>query len=242
MSTNTHVLDLLPGYVLDCLDEEDYILVTEHLAVCSECQAELHAHQAIADQLVLAAPEVAPSPELKHRLMKRIQRPPSTAPARSKVLGWQSLVSFRQWAGLAWGATSLLLILGLGATSLLLWQRVNRLEVSTQRAMQTVTLAGTEAAPGATGLIVLSLDGRRGTLVVDHLQPLEPDQQYQLWLIQDGHRASGAVFSVSQDGYGSVWVSSPWPLSSYSTFGVSIEPAGGSASPTGDKVLGGTLN
>jgi anti-sigma-K factor RskA len=88
---------------------------------------------------------------------------------------------------------------------------------------------------------VVSLDGEHGTLVVDGLAALGEEQQYQLWLIQDGQRTSGGVFSVSEEGYGSLWISSPEPLSSYSTFGITIEPAGGSPGPSGDKVLGNAL-
>jgi anti-sigma-K factor RskA len=107
--------------------------------------------------------------------------------------------------------------------------------------LRTINLTGTEAAPEATGLLVVSLDGEHGTLVVDGLAPLGQEQQYQLWLIQDGQRTSGGVFSVSEEGYGSLWISSPEPLSSYGAFGITIEPAGGSPGPTGDKVLGGAL-
>ena len=84
-------------------------------------------------------------------------------------------------------------------------------------------------------------DGDHGTLVVDSLAPLGQDQQYQLWLIQDGERTDGGVFSVNPEGYGSLWVETPQPLSSYSAFGITIEPAGGSPGPTGDKVLGSAL-
>jgi anti-sigma-K factor RskA len=107
--------------------------------------------------------------------------------------------------------------------------------------MRTINLVGTEKAPQATGLLVMSVDGERGTLVVDGLTPLGEDQEYQLWLIQDGQRTSGGVFSVNRKGYGSLWVSSPQPLSTYSGFGITIEPAGGSPGPTGDKVLGSPL-
>ena len=51
-----HVLDLLPAYALDCLDEDETIQVAEHLAACSTCQAELLAYQATVAQLALAAP------------------------------------------------------------------------------------------------------------------------------------------------------------------------------------------
>jgi anti-sigma-K factor RskA len=108
--------------------------------------------------------------------------------------------------------------------------------------MQTVPLKGTEVAQAASGLIIVSLNGQHGTLVVDRLPIIEAEQQYQLWLVRDGQRDSGAVFSVNEDGYGSVWVSSPEALSSYSSFEVTIEPAGGSPSLTGAKVLSGNLN
>jgi anti-sigma-K factor RskA len=242
MFTNSHVFDLLPAYALDCLDEGEFIRVSEHLALCAECRAELRSYQAVTGQLALAMPQTAPPIRLKRYLMDRIQSSHPTAFSQPQLSWWQRWTSFMQRTTPVWGLASLFLILVLAVGNLLLWQRVNQAETTTHaQAMRTVTLTGTQAAPGATGLIIVSRDGRYGTLVVDDLPPLDPERQYQLWLIQDGRRTSGAVFSVSRDGYGSVWVSSPQPLSSYSAFGITIEPAGGSPGPTGDKVLGGTL-
>lgn len=242
MSTDIHVFDLLPAYTLDCLDEEELVRVSEHLAVCAECRAELRSYQAVIDQLALAVPQTVPPTRLKRQLMDRIQPSHLTSSSQPGSSWWQGWTNLMQRTTPVWGLVSLLLILMLAVGNLLLWQRINQAETPTQaQAMRTVTLVGTQAAPGATGLIIISLDGRHGTLVVDDLPRLDPERQYQLWLIQDGQRTNGAVFSVSRDGYGSVWVSSPQPLSSYSAFGITIEPAGGSPGPTGDKVLGGTL-
>lgn len=77
--------------------------------------------------------------------------------------------------------------------------------------------------------------------MVDGLPKLDESQQYQLWLIKDGERTSGGVFSVTSSGYGWVYVRTPDPLASYQAAGITIEPAGGSPGPTGDKVLGGNL-
>ena len=55
----------------------------------------------------------------------------------------------------------------------------------------------------------------------------------------DGLRTSGGVFSVSEEGYGYLEVSSEKPLFDYSEFGITTEPLGGSQEPTGEKVLGG---
>jgi anti-sigma-K factor RskA len=239
MSAEEHVFDLLPSYALDCLNEDETILVSEHLAVCADCRAELPAYQFTVDQLALAQPETAPPPELKTRLMERIQPAPSTDQAR---LSWRDAFAvFLRRAAPAWGAAGLLLLLVLGVSNIWLWQRINQQEESQSDIMRTVALSGTAVVPDASGLIVISLDGEHGTLVVDGLPPLDRSHQYQLWLIDDGQRQSGGVFSVDQEGYGALWVSSPEPLSDYSAVGITIEPAGGSPGPTGDKVMGGSL-
>jgi anti-sigma-K factor RskA len=134
----------------------------------------------------------------------------------------------------------LVMILLLSISNLLLWQQIRTLSATVQPQKWTiVTLTGTNLALQASGVMVISADGLYGTLVVDDLPLLNENQQYQLWLIQDGTRVSGGVFSVDTEGYASFVVSSPKPLTGYSSFDVTVEPAGGSPSPTGESVLGG---
>jgi anti-sigma-K factor RskA len=242
MSVDIHVTELLPGYALGCLDEADAILVAEHLAVCDDCRAEVIAYQAVVDEMALAAPSAEPPPGLKLRLMDRARPSRPVEFAQPQTSWWRHLTRLMQRSAPAWGVASLVLIVALVTSNLWLWRQLNRPEEGAQPGMlHTILLAGTETAPQATGLIVISADGEHGTLVVDSLAVLGQDQQYQLWLIQDGERTNGGVFSVNPEGYGSLWVESPQPLSSYSAFGITIEPAGGSTGPTGDKVLGSTL-
>ena len=91
------------------------------------------------------------------------------------------------------------------------------------------------------GYLMVFNDEKYGTLVVEHAPPLEPGKQYQLWLTKDGKRTDGGVFSVGKNGYGVLYVWAKEPLDSFSEFGVTIEPEGGSPGPTGEKVLGGDL-
>jgi hypothetical protein len=70
--------------------------------------------------------------------------------------------------------------------------------------------------------LVISKDGKQGTLVVDDLPGLPADQQYQLWLIQNGERTSGGVFSTDESGYGYLEIHAPQPLVSFESFGVTI--------------------
>mgnify|MGYP002390296441 FL=1 len=139
----------------------------------------------------------------------------------------------------AWSMVSLALVVFLAISNVWLWKKVGDLELVGQ--FNLVRLTGSDYAPDASGVMVVSRDGMEGTLVVDHMPELNPAYQYQLWLIRDGVRTSGGVFSVNDDGYASLVVKSEAPLLSYDTFGITIEPFGGSPGPTGDKVLGGNL-
>ena len=241
METNNHIIDQLPDYVLGCLDQAEAVQVTGHVADCPTCQIELTAYQAVSDQLVLALPEREPPANLEDRLIAGLSAPSPSASSRPKLL-WSSLIRRLSGLGPGWGMAGIALILILSATVVGLWQRVAQLEQQMQAGQHyAIDLIGTEAAQQATGFIIADARNQQNLLVVHDLPSLPEAQQYQLWLIKDGHRTSGAVFSVSPAGYGWTEITAPLPLSDYASFGVTIEPAGGSPGPTGAKVLGTTF-
>jgi anti-sigma-K factor RskA len=239
LSEQTHVQDLLPAYAIGSLEAADAGQVQEHLLSCLICRDEARAFQAVAEQLSLAAPDAVPSADLKDRLMRRVQstRPREQVPTRRPSRPfWERLVP-------AWGLVSLILIIALAGSTLVLWQRVNNLEfLSRPGGIRAVPLSPPDATSEATGFVLISADGQDGALVVDGLPPLAEDQEYQLWLIRNGERASGAVFSTDERSYGGTRIRAPLALTEYSAVGITIEPAGGSLQPTGEQVLRGTLS
>ena len=243
IAEKNHPVDLLPAYALGALDPEDLSRVEAHLVQCPLCQEEARAYGAVVDLLPLSMPEVSPPADLKARLMQNLPEHPSasvrasagaTHKAETPSL-WQSFLRSLRMSAPVWGLASLLMILFLVGNNLSL---LRQLRSAQQPALQVINLHPSEAAPDATGLLVVSMDGEHGTLVVDRLPPLGENQQYQLWLIHDGQRTSGGLIDVSREGYGALWVKSPDPLISYTGYGITIEPAGGSPSPTGPRVLG----
>ncbi len=236
-----HILDLIPAYAVGSLDADEMALVTKHLPGCAACREELDAYQQVVDLLPLAAPDNTPSPMLKRRLMDGVgaagQSLVEIDRGPAPVTGWDRIneVIQRLFASPRWQPASLLLIAILVVSNLLLWRQ---LVSTTHNLEREIALSGTETAPQATGIVYISSNGRDGTLIVEALPPLSPEQQYQLWLIRDGERDNGGVFSVSDKGYHSLQISSPRPLEEYGAFGITIEPAGGSPGPTGQRVLG----
>lgn len=243
MSDSVHVTELLPAYALGILEAEEAARAGEHLAQCSSCRAELRSLQSVTDKLGLAAPEARPSPGLKRQVLGRLQTPTPKREAERRPAWWQRLAGWFQRGTPAWGIASLVLVIALVISNLWWWQQKTHPEpgYTTPGGMQVLAMAGTEVSPEGTGTLVISDDGEYGTLVVDGLPSLGDEAIYQLWLIRDGQRTSGGLFSVNEEGYGALWISSPEPLSSYDAFGITIEPAGGSPGPTGDKVLGTDL-
>lgn len=241
MLSEDHPIDLLAAYALGILDEDEARQVRQHLQICHACQVELRSYQDVVEVLPLAAVETAPPPSLKEKIMRQARETRPTPQPKTTPGWWEKLKESLTWKAPAWGMVSLALIVLLGMSNILLWQRLSRVEKDHPGALATIPLTSGEFAPGATGLLVISSDGEHGTLVVDGLPALDETHQYQLWLIRNGTRISGGVFSTDLEGYGSLWITAPEPLVSYQAVGITIEPAGGSPGPTGERVLSGEL-
>jgi anti-sigma-K factor RskA len=249
LMSEEHVFDLLAGYALGILDEEELSLVTEHLQHCDVCQREVAAYAETVGHLARTTAQLIPAPELKAKVLQNVNQAAEHRQSRfpnssSEKISLREILRnlFRQPVGLAFGVLTLLVVLLLGVTNILLRQQVNELHAQVPRGyMQIVRLEGTDLAPETSGYVMVFRDQNYGSLAVTHAPLLTEDQQYQIWLIRDGVRTSGGVFSVNEDGYGNLMVSAEQPLDSFDAFGITIEPLGGSPQPTGGKVLGGEL-
>jgi anti-sigma-K factor RskA len=262
MSVHDLVHELIPEYSLGSLGETDSLLVTGHIQECSACYQEYLSYRSVSAELGLAAAIVTPPADLRTRIMAIARSAEQQAAANSKSTPpstltrkpasaarpslWDRLSGLFRLNNPAFGLAAAALILLLALGNLLLWQQVNSLQAAVKpspqaAAMRTISLTGTDNAKQAIGMIVISGDGDHGTLVAERLPMLDKDHQYQLWLVKDGKRVNGGVFSVNVEGYGALLVESAQPLNSYQSFGITIEPFGGSPGPTGKKVLGGNL-
>ncbi len=227
----------IPAYALGCLEKAEQAELEQHLAVCPDCQAELRAYQNLTEDLALSVPVKEPPARLKQVILQKTTPPAPVSAKKAEGTWWQRAFGALQPA---WGALSLVIIIALASTSLVLWQQVQNAP-KVQNTFHVIPMKAPDSSQQATALLVIDNVGHYGSLVTDKLKPLGSDQQYQLWLIKDGVRTNGGVFSVNDSGYGWLKVESKISLLQYQSFGVTIEPKGGSPGPTGPKVLGGNF-
>ena len=125
--------------------------------------------------------------------------------------------------------------------SQMLFDQLDMVYIAAMPGVSTLMLEGSEAAPRPRGMLMISPHATWAVLEALNLQPLPEDKAYQLWFITNGTRKSGGVFTVNETGYGQLMVQGMGLITSFHAMGVSIEPAQGSAWPTGANVLWGTI-
>lgn len=93
---------------------------------------------------------------------------------------------------------------------------------------QRVVMNGTDNSPQSLAYVYWNEESDEVYLSVGRLSPLPDEQQYQLWAIVDGQPVDAGVFDLES----SSLVSMKNIAESASAFAVTIEPRGGSSSPT----------
>jgi len=231
--------ELLAAHALNALEPNEARKVESHLRSCDECQKLFEQYQAVGDGLAMTVSPVTPPPRVRAKLIAQLASRKS--PKRESP---QPLSLIRALVGAA-------LVALLALNSFTLWQltQVQRQQLAmqeqlkvNQQAMSLIAYPGARMVSiknnGTSGTLVVNQGLKSGVLIVQGLAALEPPHVYQAWLIKaDGARVSGGVFQADSQITTFVIVS-PQPLSDFVGVGVTVEPAGGSPSPTGPRVLG----
>ncbi|MEP7199063.1 MAG: anti-sigma factor [Chloroflexota bacterium] len=240
--THEELLELIPLAAIDALSAAERAAVRAHVATCSSCADRLAEYARVAAALLASAPTAIPPPSVEANLRARIQA--ASIPTRSTQGFWRRWFAWPRWA-LATAAVAALALVAFGVW-MVAAPRAETTDAELASVLQTpgvvkVPIKGTDRAPEAMGQVVITPDASAGYLVVSHLAVLPSQQTYQVWLTRNGERDSGGTFSVNANGWAAFRLKAPRPFNSYQEIGVSVEPAGGSAWPTTNRVIGGLL-
>ncbi len=252
---------LLASHALDALDAPEARALSAHLETCAECRDEFADLREASALLAHAAEPVAPSDEVRRRIMREIQSQPRSAPVVVPLRQGLS-ASLPNVLRLAAAFAFVALLLGI----IVLWRRdvASRREIADlgrqlnrqQRELQTerdnlanqtralallsspdakkIALAGTPTAQAARATFVYDEKSRNGILMIEGLPQTSADKAYEVWFIPKGLAPiAGRTFTVDATGRALVSDGLPAAAGSGAVVAITLEPKSGSLAPTG---------
>lgn len=269
MSPHAQVKELLPLYVLGALEgTDDCDLVCAHLATgCAECAAEMAEHAAVAAAVAGSLPAVAPRPEVRAALEKRLgdRKPGNVLPLAARKpraqVAWP-------WVVVPTAVAAAALIAAVNLNEQLRWERArhwedakeiadlgadkDRLakEIAKNDALtealargEATVIALAPAGEGQTGSghVIWNKRDRTWTLLASGMKPLTPEQVYELWFIKNGADPRSAVrFAPGPDGVVRQTIKVPDDMPAIDLAAITLEPRkNDDPKPSGTLVIAG---
>jgi anti-sigma-K factor RskA len=237
---------LAAAYVLGALDLSERRAFEAHVAGCPICEQEVRSLQRVADALARSVPQRTPQPEVRDRVLAAV-----TGRSSSKVSGPTSKIGPYS-ANVGWLAlaASVLLVVGLAAYAIQLQGRLATVEGRLEDARTTmavlaapdltrIDLAGQPPAPRATARALWSRN-RGMVFTTAGLPPPPAGRVYQVWVVTAQAPVSAGLLVPDPSGRATAVFDTPANIADPVAVAVTLEPAGGVASPSGEKYLIGT--
>lgn len=251
--------DLTGAWALDALPDDERLAFERYLRDDDDASAEATELADTAVLLGLAIPPVTPPPALRNRVLATVEGIPQVAPrdrddsaaapvaapvvdrmpqgrhhaARRGILSTGRTLRFtRRTAAMLATSLAVLAALVVGGVTV---RGLVAPTTETQAIAQIQDAADARTARasivgGGTATVTWSAAQERSALAVADASPTPADRVYQLWYINGGKARSAGLFSVGASGRAAVALEGR--LRAGDTVGVTIEPKGGSTSPT----------
>ena len=230
MRDDLHVLS--GGYVLDALSEPERDSFERHLQHCPLCENEVRGLRATAARLGLAK-TLDPPPHLRPRVLAAAYRTRQLPPP----VGERRRVRVPRLAA-ALAAASLVVVVALGITQVMTRHQLDGARTASATISRVVTapdarIETDRTSVGGTVTVVVSAGQQAAVVSVRGLRSLSGAQTYQLWVIgPHGARSAGLLSGTGRAG--PVLASG---VERGDRIGITVEPAGGTSSPTTTPVI-----
>jgi anti-sigma-K factor RskA len=237
--------DLADAYALDALDDSQRLRFERHLRGCPACADDVRKYTEIATALAMAV-AAQPPPGMRDRVLAATtvtrQLPPEVAePRRLPSLPRSPWVPRLALAGAVVGVAA---AVTLGVVQVSTQDRLNTVQTENQAIAAVLSardaqIASATSSVGGTATVVLSYSQGKIVFTSSGLPALPSSEVYELWLIGPVQARSAGLLSEASNGKTSPVLASG--LQSDDKVGVTVEPAGGTSSPTTTPILAMTL-
>jgi anti-sigma-K factor RskA len=240
---------LAGAYALNALDGAERDRFERHLRGCRACESEVRGFAATAAALAMAA-AAEPPPGLKQRVLAAAAVTRQSPPAVAKVAAHRrprATAPWRPWLPrLAVSAAAVGLVAAAVLGGVTVWTQHQLTTAQAENQAIAAVLAAPDAqiasAPttaGGTATVVASHSEAKMVFTSSGLGALPPSKVYELWFLGKTARPAGLLPPARAGRTAPVLASG---LTAGDKVGVTVEPAGGSSSPTTTPIVVLTLS
>jgi anti-sigma-K factor RskA len=219
------------AYAVDALDDVERARFERHLAECADCRAEVASLREAA-ALLPETTATAPSADVRAAVLDRIAQVRPLPPERPAT------TPRRRWTARLLAAAALVLVAGVGTVAVHPWTEDR--PTATERVVAAADAVRVEKAMpgGGTATLVSSERLGRAVLLTRDMPDPPAGRTYELWLQAPDGRMHPAGL-VDRGGNHALLLEGD--ASRATAAGITVEPVGGSAEPTGEPIALFTL-
>ncbi|MBW8751333.1 MAG: anti-sigma factor [Propionibacteriales bacterium] len=231
-SGNAYEIHALSGaYAVDALDADEKVLFEQHLAACPACQAEVAGLREATASLAQSV-EADPPPTLRDRVLADIRTvrplPPEVESERPTKV--RALPVRRRLTAFAVAAA----LLGVAGVGTVVWHQNSTSDQGRTSAADRILRASDAKRVslaldgGGSASVVRSVSAGRAVLITRGMPSAPTDKVYELWL----QTPAGTMVPAGLMSGGSRTVVLDGDATNATAAGITVEPKGGSESPT----------
>ncbi len=232
--------ELLAGYVLGNLEEQELTWLNEQLAANPQIKQQIQELEATLALMPYSLPKNVPSSDLRSKICHKISH--HNQPKYSRVL---------QLNRLAWIITGLTavsaLLLGVNNYGLRQQLAINNNQLRQQEELisllrqphnRLVSLQGLDELPRASGSLFIAPQEKKAVLALQNLAPLSGKKVYRLWAVSQGKKTGCANFTPDEQGIVHLELSNN-ALKDANSILITIEPEADTKQPQGNPIMNG---
>ena len=222
--SDIEIHELGAAYALDALDRAERAAYEAHFADCSICRTEVDEHRETATMFGSLTAAVPPA-GLRAHVLEQVATTRQLSPRVTSVARLAERRDRRWLPALLAAAAALLVVV---SSALVLNLRTESFNEQVAALMDHPETRVAELA-GPTGSVKLVWDGARVAVIGDELPPPDPGMRYELWMIDAAGAHPTGLLDAAEGGTVRRVLESPGQPEAW---GITIEPAVGSAAPT----------
>ena len=218
-------------YVLGSLPAEEAVRFEARLSVDGDLRALVRELRESTAEIALSAQPIAPPPQIREEILRAIRVESANRRPFANWIPWAIAAGFAVVATFAMFERQ----------TLTRTVADLRQEDSIGKLRTAALSPQGEAAPNTIGAVAWDPSQQKGVVTLSKLPPLEPNQDYQMWVIDPQHKQpiSGGIIQVDEKGTAKLVFTVAVPIRSADAFAVSRERKGGAPSPDGPIILMG---